>query len=282
MRPPWLQFERGAMERCAALATWLSDDDLRMRGRLTCAWDWACTLGPEDGPPDGIARGPNAARRLAAEMRWTGPPDLLVEAMEATGFLQLLPDGFRIRGTSRYRRLWEKNQRPSQSQREANSGKSGSSAPDNAGPAPEPAKSPPVDLDLEEETKRDPKREAEEFPPAADQEGGTSAAGNPFADVPPPPDPEGVAYPEASDCWEWMRALRAECGRPLELRMPKGFERWHHIAVREAGVEGIQRAYERYLAGTLAADRGWPTAVFMTPHVWSTRTYPEPPRKARL
>lgn len=278
MRFPWLQFDRDAGERCAALASWLNEDEFRARGMVLAAWMWGCTLGPKDAPPDGICRAPNALARLAAEMRYRGEPARLSEAMEATGFLEILPDGIRIRGTSRYRRVWEKNQRrrPKMGQVPA---ESAVPVKNRAGPAPVPATTGAPDADADAE-------EAFRTSPAATSEGGAPEEAQRKAAAaewqkPPPPDPEGAEYPEAFEAWEWMGIERAETGRPRELRQPRGFERWHHVAVREAGIAGLQRAYRRYIQDSDFAAKGWPTAVFMSLDVWSSRTFRAPPKRAR-
>jgi hypothetical protein len=111
MRFPWIQVEQDALERIPALATWLKLDEDTCEGKLMRAWRWGLTLAPTDMPPDGVCRDPDAPQILAAEMRFAGDPDLLVRALRVTGFLEVLPDGIRVRGMSRYRRTWEKNAR---------------------------------------------------------------------------------------------------------------------------------------------------------------------------
>jgi hypothetical protein len=112
VRFPWIQVEQDARERFPAMAAWLGLDEDCIDSKMIRAWIWGTTLGPENAPPDGICRAPNWKKRLAAEMRYCGDPEVLVEAMEACGFLEVLQDGGgRIRGMDRYRAVWEKNRR---------------------------------------------------------------------------------------------------------------------------------------------------------------------------
>lgn len=99
--------------------------------------------------------------------------------------------------------------------------------------------------------------------------------------LPPPEEVAVVAEIDLPDTpagfWTWMQRSRVELGIPTELRMPKGFEKWHRRARKKHNVEPLCDAYLRYLRERFAKERNYSTGVFIGDGVWPTRIPQEGP-----
>ncbi len=91
-------------------------------------------------PPDGLFPEEDAWLVLEAGMNWTGEPGAAVKAFQRAGVLEPLDGGgLRVKGMERYRRTWEKNNRPGPEERRGFRHTSGKRA---AGEVPETGKHP--------------------------------------------------------------------------------------------------------------------------------------------
>jgi hypothetical protein len=119
MRFPWLQVDADFIAAHAGdLAGYLGISRREAMGLALDLWTWVLARSPANRPPDGVVTGadvagfsPEPARIVAVAVGWVGDPAALCGALSACGMLEIIPNGVRIRGMSRYARTWEKNNR---------------------------------------------------------------------------------------------------------------------------------------------------------------------------
>lgn len=279
---PWLQVAEEVFERAQALADMLGlDGDDVALGRLLKFWRAALTWGDPNKPPEGLVVGPHAAQRITSAFRWKGPPEQLIAALVEVGFLGRIRRGYRVRGLSRYRSCFLRNHNLNADGSKRNTNHRAVTERKQRGDRAE-TEAPEVEVEVEVEKKPisaaaettgvDCQDKPEEKPVAVNLDPLSAPAPTPQTDEP------GTTH---LDCWRYMGTVRAQMGRPGELRQPKGYERWHALATAQVGITALDRAYIRYLEDDAFAAKGWPTAIFMSDEVWSSRTFEEPPRRWR-
>jgi hypothetical protein len=215
------------------------------------------------------------------------------EALVAFRFLA--PDGerFRVKGADRYLRVTEARKEGGRKAAAAGNLRRGNLAParclqleSSSSSAPAPAgeqlgssssSAPALTSNTEHRTPK-----IEELPPTPSVKP---------APLPPPAadaaeaelngDGEGAFPPTGLGFFGWTQHERAQQGLIREGDPPRNILEWHDAAVAEVGIEGLQRAYLRYLNDGAFRDRGWPIRVFMSDAVWRPRTV-EQARRWRL
>jgi hypothetical protein len=112
MRFPWLQVDLDFITAHSRdLAALLGVSRREAIGLAVDLWTWALGRTTNDAPPTGEIVHPQAARLVAGAVDWSGDAEALCGALAASGLLECIPGGVRIRGMSRYTRTWEKNGR---------------------------------------------------------------------------------------------------------------------------------------------------------------------------
>lgn len=248
---------------------------------LVRLWEWA-----SQNQRDGFIAGPFAQRVAELACGWTGKRGRLAAALLETGWLDPLKNGLLIHDWDAHNgkvlesatkdREYQKNKRAERKRELENN-----SRPTVGIPSPEKSS---LDREGDKDLERDPptaalvlsvgscQDEPKEKLVAVNLDPLSAPAPTPQTDEP------GTTH---LDCWRYMGTVRAQMGRPGELRQPKGYERWHALATAQVGITALDRAYIRYLEDDAFAAKGWPTAIFMSDEVWSSRTFEEPPRRWR-
>lgn len=77
-------------------------------------WAWTLKRGRPEQAPDGLIKGANANKSIELAVNWAGKPDVFVNSAVKCGLIDVLEDGLRVRGTSRYLSTFNKQQLDSQ------------------------------------------------------------------------------------------------------------------------------------------------------------------------
>lgn len=83
--------------------------------------------------------------------------------------------------------------------------------------------------------------------------------------------------------WSFIQACRATRRLAREPEPPKGYPSWHRDAFASGATAGeLADALKEYFSDTDFEAKGWPTAIFISPKVWTTRIPHRKPRHDRL
>lgn len=108
MRLPWLQVDADGLTRSRLLGRLLGVHEHHGVGLVLALWAWALEMSPEG---DFSGDVPGDAELVAAALSWPiGDASRLMTQLQRVGLIAQVPT-LRVRGLSRYRRAWEKNQR---------------------------------------------------------------------------------------------------------------------------------------------------------------------------
>lgn len=256
----------------------------------------------EDTPPTGIVDGDDAGDLIEALMEWNGERGKAFGAFVRADVIEALERGARVKGCDRYKEAWEKQRKrkeglesyindPEQTTARAEHARKAAQArwgmPKDAQPMLTDAHRMPKDAhghaqpmlgnaqnapQTETETETDKKKllpaaAVFEMPSAEDFE----------------PDAAGCYRETAWGFWGWHNQERLSHQCFVEPQPPswKEFKAWHDAAVLEVGADGLQQAFELYLADEDFAARGWPISVFMKPTVYPSRASARAPQRPR-
>jgi hypothetical protein len=234
MHLPWVQVDTDVLDRTAGdLATLLDVDPGIVFLGVVRMWRWAVErTATAEKPPDGIIRGPAAARLIENAAGWKGAAGAFLDACRTAGIdlVEALatPDvGYRVRGADRYVALWGKNN--PDAYRRWKEGRA-SSAPPTSAPEPAPerprAETGPEPERNRSETGPEPAPQTQKQTQKPPSEAGPPRAGVRAQDRPPDED--------MAD--KWLAFQRAECaaaGLVSDAPSPRKVRRWHAAVVTE-------------------------------------------------
>src|SRR5688572_17715528 len=113
MRVKFVQIDASAYDKAPDLAQLLGISENEALGMLASLWRGVLAHAHHSKKPDGTVDGPARLKLVAAWCKWRAGPEILLESLEALGFVEHLEkDRLRVRGTSRYLGIIAKNSRP--------------------------------------------------------------------------------------------------------------------------------------------------------------------------
>jgi hypothetical protein len=218
VRFPWLQVDTDFIDaKAAELGALLGISRREAAGLALDLWRWVLSRSPPDRPPDGILSGSAPVPVLASAVSWQANPEHLLKALVEVGMVEVLPEGLRVRGVSRYAATWEKNRRRT--------------------PKPQPERN---RTGAGPESMREPERKTQTHTQKEDPSGAgapdapATGGQKPLFDAPrpPKPDPEAlrgvwndIAVPLGHQRWEAMSDARKKAAR-LALEAVPDLGRW--------------------------------------------------------
>lgn len=288
---PWVQVERDFIDGAEPdnIAAELGIDADAVIGKAARAWAWSL----DHAQPDGIVRGAGAIRTIERAANWTGQGGKFVEAFINAGLFEAVPDGVRFRGwVERYAEaIAAQDMRAERARKAANS--RWGNAPSNAQPAsndaPSNAPSMPQAMldgcsgdaktrDLRPKTRDLIPETGDVTPPPTSPAGLAEVVELPVqrldvAGIPVTRMEDWVRWkPTADGCWEGIQRWREIFGLQREAKRPKKFDAFFAREYPRIGTEGFDKAIRKYLGDPTIRTPGHPTALFIKPEVFNTRT----------
>lgn len=112
MRLPFLQLESDLLAHAASQVGVLAGcTPVQALGHIAFLRAWAVAQANDEAPPDGWARGPDAADAIESAAQWGGEAGRLLRALKVAKLVLVTPEGVQVLGLEPYRTAWEKNQK---------------------------------------------------------------------------------------------------------------------------------------------------------------------------
>jgi hypothetical protein len=112
MRLPFMQLESDLLAHAAPQVGSLAGcGPIQALGHIAYLRAWAVAQATDDAPPDGWARGADAAEAIESAACWGGEPGRLLRALRVAKLVLVTPEGVQVLGLEPYRAAWEKNQK---------------------------------------------------------------------------------------------------------------------------------------------------------------------------
>lgn len=293
---PYIQVHRSVGAKAAQLAPVLNVSYQHARGSLEVFWeglaDRRVLLRALQLPQPAIILSGSECR-LRLQLAFGLEVDLAL--MMSVGFLEELGENkYRVRGMSRY--LYAEIRRQEEAQANSARGKkrAATARRDARGrlvagaPAGDDSSQPPADI-------QPPAGERLVTTPAGDQPATSKETRDERLEVrskskkpppyPPPPSQKSSEPPADEDdgnfsaaFWDATQDIREEEGLARERDPPGEFKSKVSSAEREVGLDGLMRAFRRYLQDPDFAPSGWPMGVFLHPRIYRPRAHDRPTR----
>lgn len=110
MRLPFMQLESDLLAHGAPQVGSLAGcSPIQALGHIAYLRAWAVAQATDEAPPDGWARGPDAADAIEAAACWGGEPGRLLRALKVAKVVIVTADGVQVQGMEPYAKAWEQN-----------------------------------------------------------------------------------------------------------------------------------------------------------------------------
>ena len=273
MRLPFMQLESDLLAHGAPQVGALAGcTPIQALGHIAYLRAWAVAQATDEAPPDGWARGPDAADAIEAAACWGGEPGRLLRALKVAKIIVVTPDGVQVQGMEPYAKAWEQNakakermrvareqqakRRAIEAERSANSGVTGPNVPRNDGERP---------AKFEEQTQTQTQKEEASLSAGADEPEELPDATDDAHPVVHPPEPATQTMANAiADMPEATRepfALTEQSGGKKEpkpsaaQRLYAALEKTRQARCEEAGLPFIEQRWDaRRINAMLSAD----------------------------
>lgn len=107
MRLPFMQLESDLLAHGAPQVGALAGcSPIQALGHIAYLRAWAVAQATDEAPPDGWARGPDAADAIEAAACWGGEPGRLLRALKVAKIVVVTPEGVQVQGMEPYRKYW--------------------------------------------------------------------------------------------------------------------------------------------------------------------------------